>query len=355
MRATQSLGVSAVLAAGLVSAQAQTCYSGINIFTARGTGEVPPTGLGIEGTHINAVLDAVPNSHATVIEYPATFGNSSVPAGVQDSNEKIAAYLDACPTSKIVVMGYSQGAVVQGLVLTGTSFSINAEGQAEDYTVPPLPQKYVDQIAAIVFFGDPGYNQNIGTNLDNPNPCTTGARTPRSVDAFGKFGDRLAEWANADDIYACSTGTSFAAHISYFSTANATLTAKFVAGKVGVSAGSPGDSSSSVTTPTRPAYYPPTTPIVHPSTGRSVSQIYATLSKPSRPTASGSRIPVSRASTASRASQVSSASGTGRLPAPATSTATTSPTLTPSRGDAPSLGKPMAAVLGGLALPLLFL
>jgi hypothetical protein len=25
-------------------------------------------------------------------------------------------------------------------------------------------------------------------------------RTPRSVDAFGKFGDRLAEWANADDV-----------------------------------------------------------------------------------------------------------------------------------------------------------
>jgi hypothetical protein len=194
--------VTAVLAASLVSAQ--TCYSGVNIFTARGTGEVPPTGLGIEGTHINAVLDAVPNSVATVIDYPATFGNNSVPAGVMDSNEKIAAYLDACPDSKIIVMGYSQGAIVQGLVLTGTTFSINAEGEAQDYVVPALPQKYVDQIAAIVFFGDPGYNANIGTNLDNPYPCTTGSRTPRSESEFGKFGDRLAEWANSDDVSSSS-------------------------------------------------------------------------------------------------------------------------------------------------------
>jgi len=351
MRASQSLGVTAVLAASLVSAQ--TCYSGVNIFTARGTGEVPPTGLGIEGTHINAVLDAVPNSVATVIDYPATFGNNSVPAGVMDSNEKIAAYLDACPDSKIIVMGYSQGAIVQGLVLTGTTFSINAEGEAQDYVVPALPQKYVDQIAAIVFFGDPGYNANIGTNLDNPYPCTTGSRTPRSESEFGKFGDRLAEWANSDDIYACSTGTSFAAHISYFSTANATLTAEFVTAKLGLSAGSSGSSSSSApasyTTPSAAAYYPPAT-IIHPSTGRSVALASATLSRPSRPSASGSRVSGSRAS-ASASGRVSSASS---LPAPPPTSAPT-PTVTPSKGDASSMGKPIAALLGALALPLLLL
>jgi hypothetical protein len=82
-------------------------------------------------------------------------------------------------------------------------FSINPEGQAEDYTIDPLPQKYVDQIAAIVFFGDPGFNANIGTNLDQPFPCTTGSRTPRSEAAFGKFGDLLAEWANSDDVSFC--------------------------------------------------------------------------------------------------------------------------------------------------------
>lgn len=148
----QSFGAtSSLLALFFTTTNAVTCYSGVNMFTARGTGELPPNGLGIEGTHINAVLAAIPDSNATVIDYPATFGNNSVPIGVQNGTRQIEEYLDACPTSKIVVMGYSQGADVMGFVLTGAAFTIAPDGSAQNYTVPPLASKYADQSELVLF------------------------------------------------------------------------------------------------------------------------------------------------------------------------------------------------------------
>lgn len=139
-----TLAASLLLAAGPAAVAAQ-CYSGVNIFTARGSFEQPPNGLGIEGTHINAVIAAIPGSAATVIDYPATFTNNSVPIGVQNGTRQLTAYLDACPTSKVVVMGYSQGAVTQGYVLTGGSFTIGPDGTAQNYNVPALAAKYANQ------------------------------------------------------------------------------------------------------------------------------------------------------------------------------------------------------------------
>jgi hypothetical protein len=124
------------------TAETATCYSGVNIFTARGTGEVPANGLGIEGVHINAVLAAIPNSNAVVVDYPAAISNSSVAIGVQNGTRQIESYLDACPTSKVVIMGYSQGAVVMGDVITGAAFTIGPDGTAQNFTVPPLAAKY---------------------------------------------------------------------------------------------------------------------------------------------------------------------------------------------------------------------
>lgn len=147
MRATRSLAAAAVagLATTVHAAESTTCYSGVNVFAARGTGEQPPTGLGLSGVHISAILSAIPGSTATVIDYPATYGNTSVPTGVRNGGAQIAAYLDACPSSKIVVMGYSQGAYVMGSVLTGIDLTITPEGTASAYSVAPLAEKYTDQ------------------------------------------------------------------------------------------------------------------------------------------------------------------------------------------------------------------
>lgn len=55
----------------------------------------------------------------------------------------INSYAQACPTSKIVVMGYSQGAEVAGLALTGGVNGLQA-----------LSQKVHNQIVSVILWGD---------------------------------------------------------------------------------------------------------------------------------------------------------------------------------------------------------
>jgi len=355
MRTTPSLRAASVLmAAGLAStAQAVTCYSGVNVFTARGTGEVPPNGLGLSGVHIKAILAAVPDSNATVVEYPASTANYSVPYGVASANSEIAEYLDACPDSKIVIMGYSQGANVMGYVLEGADFKFTPDGTAQNYTVPPLPEKYADQVAAIVFFGDPQFNINIGINSDQPYPCNVSSRNPRDPAVFGKFADRLEEWCNYSDFACCGTGTTFDGHISYFSNENGTITGDFVANRLAdLSAGSSSSSSASsaapLTTPAAPTVYVTrSTSFVHPLTASSV--VPASLSKPTRASSVSRPYNGSYSSTArvsGSGTRVSSGYGLPTSTGPSTPTVT----VTPAKGAAATLGVPASIVLGWLAI-----
>lgn len=145
MRTTRfATAATALLLSALTgSATAQTCYSGVNIFAARGTGE--SAGLGVSVVHINAITDRIPNSNAVAIDYPALFTNNSGPIGAQNGTRQLESYLDACPDSKVVIMGYSQGAIVQGYVLTGANFTIGPDGTATPYYQQPLPDKYANQ------------------------------------------------------------------------------------------------------------------------------------------------------------------------------------------------------------------
>lgn len=110
-----------------------TCYSGVNIIQARGTGEVMQASL--QDVAANATIAAIPGSVLSKVPYPANF---SLPASSNNGTELMSEmannYHAECPTSKIVLMGYSQGALVLGNVLTG-----GVGG------VPPLDQSVHDQ------------------------------------------------------------------------------------------------------------------------------------------------------------------------------------------------------------------
>jgi hypothetical protein len=64
----------------------------------------------------------VPNSVSVAVNYPATLSNypDSVTAGIKDTISKIQTYVDTCgSSSKIVLLGYSQGGNVMTDVLAG--------------------------------------------------------------------------------------------------------------------------------------------------------------------------------------------------------------------------------------------
>ena len=91
------------------------------MIVARASTEAP--GQGIIGAVATKVQQAVPGSDSEAVDYPATLTNytASEASGVADMTTLIQSYVARCPSSKIALLGYSQGAQVAGDVMCGTS------------------------------------------------------------------------------------------------------------------------------------------------------------------------------------------------------------------------------------------
>lgn len=100
--------LSSVLSSPVSLSARQTCPS-IHIFGARET--TAPAGYGSAGTVVNLILNAHSGSTAEAIDYPAAGGDSygsSVQAGVQAVTTAVTNFANECPSTKLVVVGYSQ-------------------------------------------------------------------------------------------------------------------------------------------------------------------------------------------------------------------------------------------------------
>lgn len=98
---------------GLVEERA-TCPS-IHVFGARETTASP--GYGSSSTVVNDILNGYPGSTAEAINYPACGGQAScggdsysqsVAAGVAAVTTAVNNYNAQCPSTKLVLVGYSQ-------------------------------------------------------------------------------------------------------------------------------------------------------------------------------------------------------------------------------------------------------
>lgn len=87
----------------------------IHIFGARGTTE--PPGYGASNTVVNGLLSAYPGSTAEAINYPACGGQAScgglsysgsIAQGIAAVASAVNAYNKQCPSTKLVLTGYSQ-------------------------------------------------------------------------------------------------------------------------------------------------------------------------------------------------------------------------------------------------------
>lgn len=92
----------------------------VHIIAARASGESP--GAGIIGSLVDAVIDGSSQTITTaVVNYPATLANyaSSSAAGTAALKAQLTSQVAACPSQKIVLVGYSQGAHIIGDTLGG--------------------------------------------------------------------------------------------------------------------------------------------------------------------------------------------------------------------------------------------
>ncbi|GAA2874167.1 hypothetical protein Acy02nite_32170 [Actinoplanes cyaneus] len=178
-----------------------------HIVVTRASTEAPGTGIiGSLATAVTRASDQKITVEAT--DYPALLNPypPSVAAGTRALTTQLTDEARNCPDTKIVVMGYSQGAHVIGDVLAGT-------GRAAGFTQSAAISTDVsDKVVAVVLMGDPrfvpGKSFNAGTSR-------TRGLFPRGNDAsLDAFADRTQSFCDTGDTF-CASGASVATHLSY--------------------------------------------------------------------------------------------------------------------------------------------
>ena len=89
------------------------------------------------------------------VNYPASDQWSTGLDGIRDAESHVINEAGACPNTKMVLGGYSQGAAVAGFV-TSSAVPDSVPQDVDPATIPrPLDPSLASHVAAVVLFGSP--------------------------------------------------------------------------------------------------------------------------------------------------------------------------------------------------------
>jgi cutinase len=195
----------------------------VEVVFARGTFEAP--GVGATGqAFVDALSARLPANAVDVygVNYPASLSFGQAVDGVGDASNKIQSIAAQCPSTKIVLGGYSQGAAVAGYT--------TASAVPAGFTLPasisgPMPASVASHVAAVALFGTPD-SWFLGLVDRGAPPIAIG------------------DLYTAKTIQLCATGDPVcfpggldrSAHSSYKSNGMADQAADFVASRLGIAA-----------------------------------------------------------------------------------------------------------------------
>jgi cutinase len=150
------VGAAATVLVALVSApinaaptSAASCPD-VEVTFARATSEPPGAG-GVGQEFIDALHSQLPARSIAIypVNYPASSDFApSANAGAVDANAHVESMAASCPNTKLVLGGYSQGAVVIDLITI-------AQAPVSGFVPVSLPQDVADHVAALALFGNP--------------------------------------------------------------------------------------------------------------------------------------------------------------------------------------------------------
>jgi cutinase len=180
----------------------------IEVVFARGTDDTGGLGA-VGGSFVNALKNKVGGRSvgSYAVNYPADYNFLLAGDGANDASAHVQYMMGACPNTRLVLGGYSQGAAVIDVI---TSVPVPILGFNN-----PLPPNAPDFVAAVVAFGNP--SAKLGAPL-----TIAPVWGPKSIDL-----------CNGGDPICQTNGESVAAHRSPSYTGGFTNTAAdFVAGRV---------------------------------------------------------------------------------------------------------------------------
>jgi cutinase len=173
----------------LPTASADDCPA-IEVVFARGTSEAP--GLGLPG---GAFVDSLRKKvggrsvGTYAVNYPATYDFLAAADGANDASAHIQYMMGACPDTRLVLGGYSQGAAVMDVIAAVPFPAIGFNN--------PLPPDAPDHVAAIAVFGNPSAKLGL--------PLTSSP----------VWGGRSIDLCNGGDPICQTDGENVAAHKAY--------------------------------------------------------------------------------------------------------------------------------------------
>lgn len=212
--------LTSLLTLGTTSAHAAT-RSDVDVVFARGTGEA--TGLGVLGRPLVSALTTQLSGYSVssyAVDYAANSSQTSAGPGATDMSSHVSSVAAACPGTRFVIGGYSQGATVTDIAI-GIRAGVT--------TGTPIPTNLSSRVAAVVVFGNP-----------------LGARGQTIAEASPTYGPKSRDYCNVSDSICGGEGSNPAGegsggHLSYASNGSVTQGAQFAATLVraGGGAGTP--------------------------------------------------------------------------------------------------------------------
>ena len=165
----------------------------VEVLAARGTTE-PQSGSFIMGGLSNGIA-AQTGGRVYQVRYPATQDFANGPnQGATDALAHLQAQATACPGTKFVLNGYSQGAMVMVTLMQR------------------LPADLQPRVVAAVLYGDPYYKSAspsaAGTAKGSANGIVPGLGVPAA------FAGRTIDFCNTGDPV-CGAGNNISAHLGY--------------------------------------------------------------------------------------------------------------------------------------------
>jgi acetylxylan esterase len=199
----------------------------VSIITARASTEA--AGEGVTGALVTQVVNASTQTVSRAsVSYPASLFNynSSSLQGINALTSQLTTLVQSCPSTKVVLMGYSQGAHVVLDVLGG------GQGGSLGTATAPISTSIGSHVVAVATFGDPRHVPNQPFDLGT---STRNGLFPRSATQLNvlnsTYSGKIAAWCDANDEF-CDSGFSLNVHLTYLNRyQNAAAT--FVLGKVG--------------------------------------------------------------------------------------------------------------------------
>jgi cutinase len=189
--------------------------SDVEVVFARGTGEPPGVG-GFGQAFVDSLRSKIGGKSLGVygVDYPATVDFPTAMSGIDDAGNHIEHTAATCPSTQMVLGGFSQGAAVMGFVTSATE----PDGAPSD-APKPMPPDVANHVAAVVLFGTPSSNF---LNTVGVPPLAIGPLYMAKTTELCAAGDPV-----------CSGGGDWAAHNAYIDDGMVDQAAAFAASHLG--------------------------------------------------------------------------------------------------------------------------